>query len=462
MTQESLKIPLLQAVSDSQKLQIDGNGADPGRIRTFGRSKLAGLKLNAALKIALGIAMIMGCLMAGAGGLRAESESLPYHFIRFEENEGYQVGAFKEVGGGLQLLQGDARIVREEGDEAGAGQFLETVAGNPYTSLHFSGERVSRDHKTYYEVWVRPSVSPLAKSEEFMDLDGAVLGFFADRPDGAGTFHAYHALPEHQGHWVSTGASAAVGPSGMTQEWIRIGICQNLATGTWDLEIGGEVVLKEIRTTETPREDAIQLWLLGDETRANRFDDLLISPVQPDSLRLGDAKYLSQGRSARKDHTGDIDRTGERKVGRKQADEDRRRHDVGIPAGMEKMAAKRLQVEMDIVGGGKQHGKFDAKDSDSKTSSFLLYSPQYDDAGKPLPLKVRIQCDTELVEGVELSKILWVVTEIAKKDDEGPRKVIAHGTFQTGFTQIAEIPSEWANKGTSIRVGTNLVVRKSP
>ena len=419
------------------------------------------MKYIAALKIAVGVAKFTCCVMAAAfGGLRAESESLPYHLIRFEESEGYQAEAFKGSGGGLQLLQGDARIVREGGDQAG--QWLETVAGNPYASIHFHGERVSRNRKTYYEVWVRPSASPLAKSEEFMDLDGAVLGFFADGQDGPATFHAYHALPEQAGYWVSTGVSAAVGPSGMTQEWIRIGICQNLTTGTWDLEIGGEVVLTEIRPTETLRQGGIQLWLLGHETGANRFDDLLVSPVEPDSLRLGEPKYLPQGRSARNGHPGNLDRTGERKVGRKQSDEDRRRHDAGIPAGMAKAAPKSLEFEMDIVGGGTQHGKFDDKASDSKNQSFLLYSPQYDDAGKPLPLKVRIQCDAELAEGVDLSKILWVVTELAKKEDKEPRRVIAHGTFKTGFTQIAEIPSEWANKGTQIQVGTNLVLRKSP
>jgi hypothetical protein len=420
------------------------------------------MKLTAALEIALGVAKISCCLMvaAAAGVVRAESESLLYHSIRFEENEGYQAGTFKGAGGGLQLLQGEARIVREDGNEAG--QCLETVAGNPYASIHFHGERVSRNHKTYYEVWVRPSATPLAMSEEFMDLDGAVLGFFADGPDQAATFHAYHALPEQAGYWVSTGVSAAVGPSGMTQEWIRIGVCQNLATGTWDLEIGGEAVLAEIRPTETAREDGIQLWLLGHETRANHFDNLLISPVEPDSLRLGDTKRLPQGRSAKDGHSGNLDRTGERKVGRKQSDEDRRRHDAGIPAGTAKTAPKSLEFEMDIVGGGTQHGKFDDKGTASNSKSFLLYSPQYDDAGKPLPLKVRIQCDAELAEGVDLSKILWVVTELAKKEDKEPLKVIAHGTFTTGFTQIAEIPSEWANKGTSLQVGTNLVLRKSP
>lgn len=417
------------------------------------------MKRIATLRIPLGIAKFTCCLMAAAavGALRAESESLPYHSIRFEEEEGYQEGAFKDAGGGLQLLQGDARIVREDGD--GDGQCLETVAGEPYASIHFHGERVSQNGMTYYEVWVRPSASPMAKSEEFMDLDGAVLGFFANGLDGPATFHAYHALPEHQGYWVSTGVSAAVGPSGMTQEWIRIGICQNLATGTWDLEIGGEEVLTDIRNTDTPQEDGIQLWLLGHESRANRFDDLLISPVEPDSLRVGETKYLPLGRAVMQSNAGNLDRTGDRKVGRKQSDEDRRRHDAEIPAEIAKATPRSLDFETDIIGGGTQHCKFDDHSIQQK---FLLYSPQYDDDGKPLPLKVRIQCDAELAEGVDLSKILWAVTELDKKDDKEPRKIIANGTFTTGFTQIAEVPSEWANKGVQIQLGTNLKLRNSP
>ena len=417
------------------------------------------MKFTNTLKVGLGLAKFTCYLMWTTFGLlHAESESLPYHLVRFEKNEGYQAGDFKGSGGGLQLLQGDARIVRDDGDEAA--QHLETVAGNPYASIYFHGQRVSRDQKTYYEVWVRPSASSMAKSEEFMDLDGAVLGFFAAGPGEPTTFHAYHALPEHEGYWVSTGVSAAVGPSGMTQEWLRIGICQNLATGTWDLEIGGEVVLREIRNTQTPQKDAIHLWLLGHDTGVNHFDDLLVSPVKPDSLRLGETKPLAPARSVKQGHAGNLDRTGERKVGRKQSDEERRRHDAGMPSGMAKTPPKSFDFEMEIIGGGTQHGKFDGKASDPN-QSFLLYSPQYDDDGNPLPLKVRIQCDTELAEGVDLSKILWAVTEMPKKGDTEPLKVIAHGTFKSGFTQIAEIPSEWANKATQIQAGTNLVLKTS-
>ncbi len=415
----------------------------------------------ANFQIALGVAKFACCIMAATGVLRAESESLPYHLIRFEESEGYQAGAFKGAGGGLQLLQGDAQIVREEGDEAG--QCLETVAGNPYASIHFNGERVSRDHKTFYEIWVRPSASSIGKSEEFMDIDGAVLGFFAEAPGRPATLHAYHALPDHAGYWVSTGVSTAVGPSGMTQEWIRIGICQNLATGTWDLKIGGELVLKEIRLTETSLENGIQLWLLGHEAHTNRFDDLLISPVEPDSFRHGYTKHLPQVPSAKNnDHSENLDRTGERKVGRKQNNEDRRRHDAEIPAVVAKTTPKNLKFEVDIIEGGIQLGKVDANDGDPDQQSYHFYSPQYDDAGKPLPLKTRIQCDGKLAEGVDLSEIVWVVTEIAGKENNGREKVIVRGTFKSGFTQIAEIPSESAKKGTRVLVGTNFVFRDSP
>lgn len=293
-----------------------------------------------------------------------------------------------------------------------------------------------------------------------MDLDGAVIGFFSEGPDVPATFHAYHSLPENQGYWVSTGVSAAVGPAGMTEEWIRIGVCQNLATGNWDLEIGGETVLKEIHSGESLQKDGIQLWLLGHEERANRFDDLLVSPVEPDSLRLGETKHLPKGRSDMNGRAEQLDRAGERKVGRKQDNEDRRRNDAEINEKAAKIKPKSLDFQMDIVGGGTQHGKFDGIGSDP-SQTFVLYSPQYDDDGNPLPLKVRIQCDSELAEGVDLSKILWVVTEKPPKGNDEPLKVIAHGTFKTGFTQIAEIPSEWANKGTQIQVGANFVLTES-
>ncbi len=418
------------------------------------------MKCFLGLEIALGFAKVACCMIwAVTGLLRAESESLPYHLIRFEEDEGYQAGEVKGFAGGLQLLQGDARIVRDEADESG--QCLETVAGNPYTSIYFNGERVSRNQQTYYEVWVRPSASELASGEEFMDLDGAVLGFFTNGPDKPASFHAYHAIPEHEGYWVSTGVSAAVGPSGMTREWIRIGICHNLATGTWDLEIGGEAVLTEIRSSETPQKDGIQLWLLGHETHANRFDDLLVSPVEPDSLRLDGTSHLPRGRSIKQGHSASLDRTRERKVGSKQSDEDRRRHDAGIPEDVPRVKPRSINAKIDIIGGGTQHGKFDGKDPASN-QSFLLYSPQYAEGGNPLPLKVRIQCDAQLADGVDLSEILWVVKELAKEKGKGSLKVIAHGSFKTGFTQIAEIPSEWANKGTQIEVGTNLDLRTCP
>ena len=129
--------------------------------------------------------------------------------------------------------------------------------------------------------------------------------------------------------------------------------------------------------------DGIQLWLLGHETLANRFDDLLISAVEPDALRLGNTKPLPEGRSAKKDHAGKLDRSGERKVGLKQSDKDRRRHDAGIPEGVAKMTPKSIHFDFDIIEGGTRHGKLDGKDSDSIRKD-LIYSPQYDKEGKPL------------------------------------------------------------------------------
>ena len=422
-----------------------------------GMGKIYDMKRIDFLKIARSLAQTAACMgLTVAGVLGAEQESLPHHFIRFEDDEGYQVGDFKGPKDGIQLLQGAARIVRDDGGEAG--QCLETVAGEHYASIHFHGERVSQYDMTYYEVWVKPSASPTEKGEEFMDFDGAMLGFFSDGVDGRGTFHAYHALPEQEGYWVSTGVSADTDISGMTEEWIRIGISQNLAKETWNLEIGGVKVLEEIRYTEAPSVDGIRLWFLGHVTRANRFDDLWVSPVEPDSLHLGKARDSSPAWSGKKDRAEKLNRSGERKVGRKQYDKDRRRHDADIPDGDVKASPKMLEFDFDILKGGKQHGKFDDDKSDQKRS-YLIYSPEYDDDGNPLPLKVKIQCDSELAEGIDLSQIVWVVTEMGKPEERS-RKVIVHGNFQSGFTQIAVIPSEWANKGTEIRVGTDIEIAK--
>jgi len=399
----------------------------------------------------------MTCGLVGL--LRAESSSLPYHSIHFEENEGYQAGKLHRSGIGLQLLQGDARIAREDGDESG--QYLETLAGVPYASTHFSAERISRDDKTYYEIWVRPSASPIAKSEEFMDIDGAILGFFSDGPDRPATFHAYHRLPGHEGYWVSTGVSAAVGPSGMTQDWIRIGICQNIASGTWNLEIGGELVLSEIRYSNIPLKNEIQLWLLGHETSVNRFDDLIISPVAPDSLRLGSTKEPSKNWSARNGYPTKLDRTEERKIGRKQSEEDRRRHDASNSPDVPKIPIIRFDVKFDIIEGATPLFTGNLKDSDSR-ERFTLITVLYDNDGNPMPMKVKIQCDAELSEGLDLSKMLWVVSAKVKIADQEVRRVITKGNFATGFIQIAEIPSEWVNKGITIHVGTHIILKPFP
>ncbi len=54
----------------------------------------------------------------------------------------------------------------------------------------------------------------------FVGFSRVFRGFFADRPDRPATFDAYHALPEHQGSWVSTGVSAPVGVAKMEPESI--------------------------------------------------------------------------------------------------------------------------------------------------------------------------------------------------------------------------------------------------
>jgi hypothetical protein len=409
---------------------------------------------------ALGLSVVvLGIALTVCGLLHGESQRRSCHLIRFERDEGYHTGAIDGSAGGWKLLQGHARIVRDEKDEAG--QCLETQPGKPYASVHFQGERVSQNGVTHCEIRVRPSASPLETSEEFMDLDGAVLGFFADEKGGSATFHAYHALPGDQGYWVATGVSAALDASGMTQEWIRIGIRQNPATATWDLEIGGEQVLAEIGNAGTQAAGAIQVWLLGHATHANRFDDLLISPVAPASLRMDEARRQLQPLRPGMGDSEHLNRTGARRVGRKESFECRRRHHVPMPDGLTKAASRNFDFDVDIIEGATQHGK--SSDGDAQNSrKLLLYSPKYDDVGNPLPLQTRIQCDTELSEGVELSKIHWVITELPDPADRKPLKVIAHGNFKSGFTQIAVIPSQWANKATQVCVGTDLVIRQSP
>ena len=96
---------------------------------------------------------------------------------------------------------------------------------------------------------------------------------------------------------------------------------------------------------------------------------------------------------------------------------------------------------------------FESDAKNGKKQKFALYTPGYDEDGKPKPLEVQIRCDAQLKEGATLADIEWAITEHQGEDQKKNLMVILFGTFETGPSLIAKIPSEWSNKPLSIQCG---------
>lgn len=370
-------------------------------------------------------------------GLLLASE-VPYYFWKFEAAEGFPEGPLQTGTKGLQVMVPEASIQHE--DTAAVGQFLHLNG-----AVVLLGERVTGEGKTYLELWVCPSATEAGEGNEFLDFDGAAVGLFRDET-GHAFLNAFHAGEDGQGYWLSTGAELPLDAKGRSQEWHRLTLVQEWQRGVWELHLDGMVVMTGLGRGKIEPGSEFELWLYGQnsaESPGCDFDDLLISALAPDSLenlQRAALKAVSRPQARSKTTTAQA------------GDQTRRQYRSPEPDRSIKTELLAQMVSVEIIGGGKQIGRFETSDESGKPKRFILYTASYDEAGKPKPLILEMRCDTSLAKGIRLEEIEWMVTD-QTNDQQAKVTVISHGTFATGPIQQVKVPSEWSNKALSSGIG---------
>lgn len=376
------------------------------------------------------------------------TQSVNYYFLDFEPPSTKE-GTISENVRDLHILQGEAVVVVEKLNESH--QHLSLKASSPFSTTWLSGERFP-SAVMHLELWVKPVATDLAQAEEFMDFDGAPVAFFRTAGDSRAGFYAFHETEDGKGAWLATGQTVDIDSSGTAKDWHRVGIVTESGSRSWSIEIDGTQSLVGLRSASGLLSDRFQLWLYGQVGADVSFDDILISPISPDNL-----EHLAQSAHALPSRSSEA---VERKIASTPKVEPRRQSRVPKPKEAALAKPRIGDIHIKVVGGGRHLAETSVKEKNGETKKYALYSPGYDDNGKPKPLRVEIRCDAAMVEGTSLEAIAWAITEMGKEGEKRSLEVLAHGNFATGPTQIGEVPSQWSNKALSIRVGTNLRFEK--
>lgn len=366
------------------------------------------------------------------------AEGTPYLFINFDDASVFPPGEIAGATLGIQVITPVANVVK---DEPGPKSHLQ-VSG----SVVLLANRFTGDGQTHFEAWVRPQAMTTGVGMEFLDYDGAALAMFRTDEDHA-EIHALHMVSADVAFWVSTGFQIPI-KNGIAVDWHVIHIQQHWEQSTWDLTLDGVTVLQGLGRGQCAEGKLSEVWLYGHGDQSlNAFDDLLLSAEAPDVLER-ELAALYQIRIS----TAAQARQKKKLVGRSTTDSLRRQKTQAQPDPKKIGTARILDLALQVVGGGRHIGEFESTEKDGKKRKFALYTPGYDENGKPKPLEVQIRCDAELKEGASLDDIEWAITE-HPKDGEEQVRVILSGTFQSGPSLLAKVPSEWSNKPLSIHCG---------
>lgn len=376
-------------------------------------------------------------LCAFAWSSSAADSGLPYLFVNLEDDKEFPSGTLRAGSHALQVMSPDASVV--DGASKEDSRHL-LVSG----AVALVGQRFTGDGQTHLELWAKPHSHSTSDGGEFLDFDGAVVGLFRSSEESA-EFHVFHATESDRGYWLSTGVTVAL-KKGVCESWHRLNVTQDWSRGTWSLGIDGAPVMEGIGRCTCAEGNLFELWMYGAGDReATAFDDLVVSSVPPDVLERALAAKAHAIARAPEDRQ-------EQRVARLSAEAARRQHREPRPDSRKAASSRILDTQIQVVGGGRHIGEFTSKGKSGMEEKFALYTPGYDEAGKPKPLQVRIRCDAKLQVGASLRELEWAVTEMPR-DEQSSVRVIVHGTFEKGPTLTVTIPSDWSNKAFSIRCG---------
>ena len=188
----------------------------------------------------LAISMV-GALTLWLGSSLVAQQSLPYE-TGFELEDGFQVGSLlKQEGGGWTVDQGEASIDSDVGRKNS--QALVIKPSEPFGQVSLHLERPRGGTIVFSDFWVKP-VAAEGESEEFVDAEGAITGFF--KIDGKGQFHVLDGNGERGGEWKTAGETLFVDESGLIENLVRVTLRQDFGAKTWDLYLDGQLTYADL------------------------------------------------------------------------------------------------------------------------------------------------------------------------------------------------------------------------
>ena len=366
-----------------------------------------------------------------------------FSFTDFEPGSGWTAGVIAAEKSGWHLVQGSAAVIAR--DEAHSAQALALGPSTPFAALSIETVAVASAPVVFCEVLAMPHAVEGDADAEFLDFGGAVAGFF--RTGARGELRALFARSATESVWISTGLTFPLDENGNATGWLRVGIRLDRRTGRWDLRVDDAPSLAGLRALEG-RAAGLACWLYGQESQPCLFDDVLFTTVEPAHL---EKLIAAQDRRARRRASAS---PGAQTVLRGPAPAAMRSAQPRIEKATREFSAPVLRAWEASLRIGDAHFKGGPEvDIEGRKTSLLIYSPRYDDDGKPLPGELTLTADAELRPGADLSRIRWIVREMKKWPDEFGA-TIAAGDFRTGLVQVATIPPEWIRTATSIHVWT--------
>jgi len=162
--------------------------------------------------------------------------SLPYT-TDFESSEGFSLGSLN--GQNDWIVDQGSAVVTGADSQAGSWS-VQLEDSTPFTQVRLPLFDPGGQSVVLTDFHARPFASDLVAKDEFLDIEGSVIGFF-ETSSGVGEFYVFDGDGVGGGSWLPTGLTATLDANGIASSWFRISLRQDFGTGKkfYDLHVDG-------------------------------------------------------------------------------------------------------------------------------------------------------------------------------------------------------------------------------
>ena len=245
-------------------------------------------------------------VLYGEGQIASAQQPVPPQAATFEVSGaggGYVTGTVHGQNGWAVDL-GSAIV--EPGTGFGGTRGLKVEAASPFSQARLTlGAPTPAQSVMFFDFQVKGIATVAtqdAQREEFLDVDGALLGLF--RTGSAATtaeIFVFDGDGSGGGAWLGTGQTVTVDAgTGAATQWLRLGLRQDITRQTFDLYVAGSMKAANCGFVESPVSRAQNYILMSHTSGAVYLDDLYIQATNPqgtdtDKDGMTDAEETSRG-----------------------------------------------------------------------------------------------------------------------------------------------------------------------